>query len=126
MLVSALEAEGYEVSTAATGSELMDKLAVSLHPEYGCVNVALVVADAALLGPNELRRLGDLADWARIPPFVLIVEGPAPTPVGWTDDLATLATVDRPVDVDHLRKVARSLTASELTDWASLPANTVM
>jgi DNA-binding response OmpR family regulator len=123
-LVAAFVTEGYDLSTAATGSELIDKLAVSLHPEYGCVSVDLVVADARLLGPHELQRLADLADWASVPPFVLLVDGSTEVP-GWTADLGIAVAIDKPVDVDHLRKVARSLAAYELTEWASLPANTV-
>jgi DNA-binding response OmpR family regulator len=125
IVVDALLTEGYEVSAATTGSELVDKLAVSLHPEYGSVSVDLVVADARLLGPQEFRRLGHLADWARIPPFVLLVDAATELP-GWTADLGIAVAIDKPVDLDHLRRIARSLAASELADWASLPANTVM
>lgn len=125
ILVAGLVTDGYDLSIAATGSELIDKLAVSLHPEYGCISVDLVVADARLLGPHEFQRLADLADWANVPPFVLLVDGCTEVP-GWTADLGIAVAMDKRVDVNHLRNVARSLAAYELTDWASLPASTVV
>lgn len=116
-------AEGYEVKTAVTGTELLDKLAVSLHPEYGCGTIDVVVAESVLLGQRELRRLRSLAEWARIPPFVLLLDAANTDAPDWMADLGTAVTIDKPLDLDHLRKVARTLAASALTDWACLPAN---
>jgi hypothetical protein len=122
-IASAFLKDGYEVSSTTAGSALVDRLAVSLHPEYGTIRIDLVVSEARLLGPRESRRLLRLSDWASMPPVVLVVEAADVETVGWSDGLGKVVMVKQPIAMEQLRKLACNLVAANLTDWAGMSAN---
>jgi hypothetical protein len=119
ILVDVLDTEKYQVIAVATGSELVDKLAVSLHPEYGSSKTDLVIVEAALFGKQELQRLGRLADWAGIPPLMLLTDPGDDHVVSQVRELVTVTTVEKPLELAHLRKLARGLVAVGADIWAS-------
>ena len=62
-LASVFTAESYDVVSVATGIDLLDAVAVSLHPEFGSGAFALVISETSLLREAELQSFNRLADW---------------------------------------------------------------
>lgn len=108
-LVAVLRAEGYEVVEASTAEDLVDCLAISLHPELGCGAFDLVVAEDRLVhrGEASLERGG----WARarMPPFVLI--GTTPRISQGQHPLAAkaVARLEKPLDMEDLCSAVRCI-----------------
>jgi CheY-like chemotaxis protein len=69
-LIAVLGADGHEVVAMASGTDLMDTLAVSLHPEFGSGHFDLVISEARMLGAEEARILRTFGDRAIVPPFL--------------------------------------------------------
>ena len=107
-LVAVLEADDHEVVAMASGVDLMDTLAVSLHPEFGSGQFDLVISEARMLGAEEARVLRRFGDRAKVPRFVL-------TTVFRDKDLqvkakqfGALAVLDKPLDIDELRQIVNT------------------
>jgi len=109
-MLAVLRADGHEVVAMASGIDLLDTLAVSLHPEFGSGRFDLVISDARMLGAEEASVFRTFEERAEVPPFVF-------TTVFRDKDLRTkaksfgaLAVLDKPLDVDELREIVnRSL-----------------
>ena len=52
-LLAVLWADGHDVVAMARGIDLLDTLAVSLHPEFGSGRFDLVIAEARMLGVDR-------------------------------------------------------------------------
>jgi DNA-binding response OmpR family regulator len=72
-LLAVLRADGHDVVAMAIGTDLLDALAVSLHPGSGSGNFDFVITDARMLGKAEARVFSELGNRAKAPPFVFTV-----------------------------------------------------
>jgi DNA-binding NtrC family response regulator len=107
-LVAVLGADGHEVIAMTNGVDLLDTLAVSLHPEFGSGHFDLVISEARMLGAEEARVFNKLADRAKLPPFVLItVLGDKELQVK-AKQFGALAVLDNSLDIDDLREIVNS------------------
>jgi CheY-like chemotaxis protein len=113
LLSSALRKDGYEVVEARSGAELLTTLAEFLrHPTTRQYD--LIISDQRMPGLTGLEVLEGLEDEDWLPPFILI------TAFGSreleTDALCAGAArvLDKPFDVDDLRKAVAGLIGPAL------------
>jgi DNA-binding NtrC family response regulator len=107
-LVAVLGADGHEVVAMTNGVDLLDTLAVSLHPEFGSGHFDLVISEARILGAEEARVFSKLVDRAKLPPFVFTtVFGDKELQVK-AKQFGALAVLDKPLDIDDLREIVNS------------------
>ena len=107
-LLAVLGADGHEVVAMASGVDLMDTLAVSLHPEFGSGYFDLVISEVRMLGAEEATVFSQFGARTMIPPFVFTT--------GFRDrDLqvkakrfGALAVLDKPIDIDELRQIVNT------------------
>ena len=115
-LLAVLGADGREVVAMASGVDLMDTLAVSLHPEFGSGRFDLVISEARMLGAEEARVLRGFGDGAKVPPFVLTTAVRDKELQTKAKQFGALAVLDKPLDIDELRQiVSTSLSRREPT-----------
>jgi CheY-like chemotaxis protein len=107
-LLAVLGADGPEVVAMASGVDLMDTLAVSLHPEFGSGHFDLVVSEARMLGAEEARVLRCLGDRAKVPPFVLTTVLRDQALQVKAKQFGALAVLDKPIDIDELRRIVNT------------------
>jgi DNA-binding response OmpR family regulator len=123
-LVTVLRAEGYEVAEASTADDLVDTLAVSLHPDLGSGAFDLVIAEDRLVHRGEASL--SWGGWvrAKIPPFVLIGAGPGREPPHRLEPKA-VARLSKPLDMEDLCSTVRTLaeTASEMPEPRAAAGN---
>jgi DNA-binding response OmpR family regulator len=103
MLTSVFAAESYDVVAVATGIDLLDAVSVSLHPEFGSGDFALVIAETSLLQEGELQSFARLADWARLPPVIFITSFGDKAVRTKLELFETVAVLEQPLDVANLR-----------------------
>lgn len=126
LLTSVLTAEGYDVAEAASGVDLLDAVTVSLHPEFGSGEFALVISEPALLCEAELQAFNRLADWTSLPPFMFLATGLGDrTLPAQPHPFEAVAVIERPVDLAKLRDrvngfLRRQLQAARRVQVASL------
>lgn len=107
-LLAVLGADGHEVVAMTNGVDLLDTLAVSLHPEFGSGRFDLVISEARILGAEEARVFSKLVDRAKLPPFVFTtVFGDKELQVK-AKQFGALAVLDKPLDIDDLREIVNS------------------
>lgn len=107
-LLAVLGAEGHEVVAMASGADLMDTLAVSLHPEFGSGHFDLVISEARMLGPEEARVLREFGDRAKVPPFVFTTAFRDKELQAKAKQFGALAVLDKPLDIDELREIVNN------------------
>ncbi len=108
-LVAVLGADGHEVVAMTSGVDLLDTLAVSLHPEFGSGRFDLVISEVRMLGAEEARVFGKLVERAKLPPFVFTtVFGDKELRVK-AKQFGALAVLDKPLDIDNLREIVNSV-----------------
>ena len=108
-LVSVLHAEGYEVMAASNAEDLVNMLAVSLHPEIGSDRFELVIAEVRMLGHVGLSALTQFEDVPGAPPFVLIAGIADQQLNAQASRSRALAILEDPVDMEDLLRVLRRL-----------------
>jgi CheY-like chemotaxis protein len=104
-LVAVLGADGHEVVAMATGVDLMDTLAVSLHPEFGSGHFDLVISEARILGAEQARMLLAFGDQAEVPPLILTTVFRDKELHAKAKQFGALAVLDKPLDIDELRQI---------------------
>jgi CheY-like chemotaxis protein len=106
-LVTVLLSQGYDVAEASNADDLVDTLAVSLHPDLGSGTFDLVIAEDRLFHRGE-TALG-MGGWGggKIPPFVLI-GGTGRVP-GQRLASRAVARFDKPLDIEDLCDTVRRL-----------------
>jgi DNA-binding NtrC family response regulator len=107
-LLAVLWADGHEVVAMATGVDLMDTLAVSLHPEFGSGHFDLVISEARMLGAEQARMLRTFGDRAEVPPFVLTTVFRDKELYVKAKQFGALAVLDKPLDIDELRQIVNA------------------
>jgi CheY-like chemotaxis protein len=107
-LLAVLGADGHEVVAMASGVDLMDTLAVSLHPEFASGHFDLVISEARMLGAEEARVLRGFGDGAKIPPFVLTTAFRDKELQVKAKQFGALAVLDKPLDIDELRQIVNT------------------
>jgi len=109
-MLAVLRADGHEVVAMARGIDLLDTLAVSLHPEFGSGRFDLVIAEARMLGAEEARMLSNFGDRRNLPPFIFTTVSRDAELQAKVNQFGALAVLDKPFDIDDLREtVNRSL-----------------
>ena len=102
-LLSVFMAEGYEVVGVANGSDLLDAVAVSLHPEFGSGEFDLVISESRVLGATELQAFSKRGNWAKVPPFVFIASfGDKELDVK-ARAFDAVAVLEKPIEIANLR-----------------------
>jgi DNA-binding NtrC family response regulator len=107
-LLAILRADGHEVVAMPSGIDLLDTLAVSLHPEFGSGHFDLVISEARMLGAEEARMFGKFGDRAKVPPFVFTTVFRDKDLQARVKQFGALAVLDKPLDIDGLRKIVNS------------------
>jgi DNA-binding NtrC family response regulator len=107
-LLAVLRADGHEVVAMASGTDLLDTLAVSLHPGSGSGNFDFVITDARMLGKAEARVFSELGNRAKAPPFVFTVSFRDKELQAKAIQFGALAVLDKPLDIDNLREIVNS------------------
>ena len=107
-LLAVLRADGHEVVAMSSGIDLLDTLAVSLHPEYGSGEFDLVISEARMLGAAEARVFSELENRAKAPPFVLITAFRDMELHVKAEQFGALAVLDNPLEIDDLRQIVNS------------------
>jgi DNA-binding response OmpR family regulator len=102
-LASVFTAESYDVVSVATGIDLLDTIAVSLHPEFGSGAFALVISDTSLLREAVLQSFNRLADWTGLPPFIFIASFGDRALRTKLEPFETVAVLEQPLDIADLR-----------------------
>jgi len=93
-----------------SGIDLLDTLAVSLHPEFGSGRFDLVIADARMLGAENAKMFCKLGNRAKLPPFVFTTVYGDKDLDAKTKQFGALAVLEKPLDMNDLRQVVnRSL-----------------
>jgi DNA-binding NtrC family response regulator len=111
-LLAVLRADGHEVVAMARGIDLLDTLAVSLHPEFGSGHFDLVIAEARMLGADEARLFSKFAHHAKVPPFVFTTVFRDKELQAKANHFGALAVLDKPITIDDLREIVNSALAS--------------
>jgi DNA-binding response OmpR family regulator len=120
VLAEFLVAEGHEVTAAGSGTEFLDKLAVSLHPELGVLPFDLLICEEALLAEEEFRTFSRLLGWADVPPLMLFTVRVDDGVRAKAKQLGALVTWEKPVALENLRKVTRTVLGRIAPAWAGL------
>ncbi len=108
LLLALFKAEGYEVLAVASGTDLMDAVAVSLHPEFGSGEFDLVISESHILGPTELQTFSRLGGWAKVPPFVFVTNFADKELQVKKNQFDVVAMLEKPLDIDNLRELVKS------------------
>lgn len=107
-LLSVFTAEGYEVVGVATGIDLLDAVAVSLHPEFGSGEFDLVISESRMLGAPELQAFSKLGGAARVPPFVFIASFGDKELHVKARPFDAVAVLEKPLDMANLRDLVNN------------------
>ena len=104
-LRAVLRGDGHEVVAMPSGMDLLDTLAVSLHPELGSGHFDLVISEARMLGAAEARVFSELENRAKAPPFVLISAFRDKELQVKAAQFGAVAVLDMPLDIDNLLEI---------------------
>jgi DNA-binding NtrC family response regulator len=122
-LLSVFTAEGYEVVGVANGIDLLDALAVSLHPELGSGEFDLVISESRMLGALELQAFSKLGDTAKVPPFVCIASFGDKEPQVKARPFEAVAVLEQPLDMVNLRDLVNNFLHHPTGKHGGLPSN---
>lgn len=100
-----LERDGHQVRQARDGIDLMVDLAASVADP----DDILVVTDVRMPMMGGLAILRSLAGQPRCPRFVLMTAFATPTVRVEAERLGALALLDKPFDLDQLRRIVRAV-----------------
>jgi DNA-binding response OmpR family regulator len=125
VLHAVFRAEGYDVMTAANGIDLLDAVAVSLHPEFGSGEFDLVIAEARVLGAPALQSFRKLRGRAKVPPFVFITDFGKEELRAKARPFDAVAVLEKPLDLDNLRDLVNSFLRHPTEEPDRLPAGAV-
>jgi CheY-like chemotaxis protein len=107
-LLSVFTAEGYEVVGVANGSDLLDAVAVSLHPEFGSGEFDLVISESCVLGATELQAFGNRRNRVKVPPFVFIASSGDKELHAKAQAFDAVAVLEKPIEMANLRDLVNS------------------
>src|SRR6266478_1501590 len=113
LLTGALIRSGYEVVAVADGTQLLEALGASLAREKQTQDFDLVISDVRMPGWSGLQVLADLYGVVARPPMVLITAFGDDAFHRHARQLGAL-TMDKPLDVDDLRRVVSELLLRQL------------
>ena len=122
-LLSVFTAEGYEVVGVANGSDLLDVVAVSLHPEFGSGKFDLVISESRMLGATELHAFSRLGDWAKVPPFVFIASFGDKELHVKAKPFDAVAILEKPVEMANLRDLVNSFLHRPTGEHSGVPSD---
>jgi CheY-like chemotaxis protein len=111
LLVAALRADGHEVFAVASGVDLLDALAVSLHADLGPGKYDLVISDVRMPGASGLQVFAGMGRGPHIPPVVFITAFGDDELHAKAHQLGALAVLDKPLDIDDLRDLVNGYLA---------------
>jgi two-component system, chemotaxis family, chemotaxis protein CheY len=111
-LVGLLEADGYEVSEAADGFELLQLLEASLDPSAESMSFDLVITDAYLPGKTGLHVFAMLGSNATVPPVVFTTSKGNEVGLRETKLSAGLVLLRKPIDIDELLALVHQYVTS--------------
>ena len=120
-LLAILRADGHEVVAMGSGIDVLDTLAVSLHPEFGSGYFDLVIAEARLLGAEDAKLFSGFRNRTKIPPFVFTAIYGDKELLAKAKQFGALAVVEKPLDMDDLRQIVNRSLRHLTADFASLP-----
>lgn len=120
-LVAVLEADGHEVVAMASGVDLLDTLAVSLHPEFGSGSFDLVIAESRLLGAQEAMVFSGFRGRTKVPPFVFTTVYGDKELRAKAKQFGALAVLEKPLDIDELCQIVNRSLHYLTDDLDSLP-----
>jgi DNA-binding NtrC family response regulator len=120
-LLAILRADGHEVVAMGSGIDLLDTLAVSLHPEFGSGYFDLVIAEARMLGAEEARLFSGFRNRTKIPPFVFTTVCGDQELQAKARQFSALAVLEKPLELDDLRQIVNRSLGHLTADFASLP-----
>jgi len=123
-LVAVLRADGHEAVAMANGGDLLDTLAVSLHPEFG----SGPFRPRDLRGAHAWGRGSDsvLVDRAKLPPFVFTTAfGDKELPMK-AKQFGALAMLDEPLDINDFRGTVNSALQALPEERGQLAAATTV
>ena len=123
-LLSVFTAEGYEVIGVANGIDLLDAVAVSLHPELGSGEFDLVISESRILGAPELHAFGKLGNWARVPPFFFIASFGEKELHVKARPFDAVAVLEKPIDMANLRDLVNSFLHHPTGERSCVAADT--
>jgi CheY-like chemotaxis protein len=116
LLAYALRADGYEVTVAADGVQLLDLMGPTLLGQTDSVPAEIVISDLRMPGLTGLSVLGGLRDLDCQLPFILITAFGDPDTHARARRLGATAVLNKPFELQQLRAVLQqSLAASS---WA--------
>ncbi len=123
-LLSVFTAEGYEVVGVANGIDLLDAVAVSLHPEFGSGEFDLVISESRMVGETELQALSKLGNWATVPPFVFIASFGEKELHVKTRPFDAVAVLEKPIEMANLRDLVNRFLRHPTKEHSGVPADT--
>ena len=120
-LLSVFTAEGYEVVGVANGIDLLDAVAVSLHPEFGSGEFDLVISESRMLGAPELQAFSKLGDWAKVPPFVFIASFGEKELHVKARPFGAVAVLEKPIEMANLRDLVNGFLHHPTGEHSGVP-----
>jgi DNA-binding NtrC family response regulator len=120
-LLSVFTAEGYEVVGVANGIDLLDAVAVSLHPEFGSGEFDLVISESRMLGAPELQAFSKLGDWAKVPPFVFIASFGEKELHVKARPFGAVAVLEKPIEMANLRDLVNGFLHHPTGEHGGVP-----
>jgi DNA-binding NtrC family response regulator len=122
-LLSVFTAEGYEVVGVANGSDLLDTVAVSLHPEFGSGPFDLVISESRVLGATELQAFSKRGKWAKVPPFVFIASFGDKELDAKARAFDAVAVFEKPIEIGSLRDLVNRFLRHPAREHRGVPAD---
>lgn len=105
LVATRLRREGYEVTLAASGDELLEMLASAVPAGLGGALFDLIVSDIRMPGRGGLEILAQMPRWA--PHVILMTAFGSDKVHAQAKRLGAIAILDKPFDLDDLLRTVR-------------------
>ncbi|HSQ65636.1 MAG TPA: response regulator [Polyangiaceae bacterium] len=112
LIVAALGEDGYEISEARNGRELLDRVAPSMLFDEASHAPDVIVTDVRMPGVNGLSVLAGLRDTGWATPIILITAFDKDQIRAQGSELGADAVFHKPFDVDDLRTAVLNLLSA--------------
>ena len=121
-LISRLRKDGYDVTEAADGAQLLTRLNPGLSRSEQ-FDLDLIISDIRMPGVSGLEVLAGLRTYAGAPPVILITAFGNPETHAEAERLGAVAVFDKPFDVDAVRAFVRGALNVHLHGGPTDPAD---